>query len=69
MGEHRFDYAAGHGGQLIVLLHDLDMVIVVTSDPFYLLHNDEAWKYEQSNFNLVGKFIESLPLVEKGEPD
>jgi hypothetical protein len=43
------------------LLDELDMVIVVTSDPFYLIHTSEAWKHEQANFNLVGKFIKSLP--------
>jgi CubicO group peptidase (beta-lactamase class C family) len=61
VGEHHLNYAAGHGGQLIILLDDLDMVIVVTSEPFYLVHDSEAWKHEQANFNLVGKFIESLP--------
>jgi CubicO group peptidase (beta-lactamase class C family) len=60
-GDHHFNYAAGHGGQLIVLLDDLNMVIVVTSEPFYLQHDDEAWKHEQANINLVGKFIKSLP--------
>jgi CubicO group peptidase (beta-lactamase class C family) len=68
-GEHHFNYAAGHGGQLIVLLDDLGMVIVVTSDPFYLVHNSEAWKHEQANFNLVGKFITSLPKGEAGTPE
>jgi CubicO group peptidase (beta-lactamase class C family) len=61
-GDHHFSYAAGHGGNLIVLLADLDMIIVVTADPFYGkdLHW-QAWKYEQANINLVGKFIKSLP--------
>ena len=61
VGEHHFDFAWGHGGQLIVLLDELDMVIVVTSDPFYLQHDDESWKHEKANINLVGKFIKSLP--------
>jgi CubicO group peptidase (beta-lactamase class C family) len=60
-GEHRFDYAWGHGGQLLILLNDLDMVVVVISDPFYQQHDDESWKHERANINLVGKFIESLP--------
>jgi len=59
--DHHLNYAAGHGGNLIVLLDGLDMVIVVTSDPFHGQHDDEAWKYEQANFNLVGAFIKSLP--------
>jgi CubicO group peptidase (beta-lactamase class C family) len=61
VGEHHFDIAWGHGGQLIVFLDELDMVIVVTSDPFYLQHDAEAWKHELANVNLVGEFIKSLP--------
>jgi len=61
VGEHHFDIAWGHGGQLIVLLDDLDMVIVVTSYPFWLQHDAEAWKHELADVNLVGEFIASLP--------
>jgi CubicO group peptidase (beta-lactamase class C family) len=61
VGEHHFDMAWGHGGQLIVLLDDLDMVIVATSYPFWLQHDAEAWKHELAGVNLVGEFIESLP--------
>ena len=60
-GEHHFDFAWGHGGQLIVLLEELDMVIVVTAYPFYLEHTSEAWKHELANVNLVGEFIKSFP--------
>jgi len=60
-GEHRFDYAWGHGGQFVVLLDDLDMVIVVASDPFHRQHDAESWWHELANLNLVGKFIASLP--------
>jgi CubicO group peptidase (beta-lactamase class C family) len=62
VGEHHIDFAWGHGGQLIVLLADHDMVIVSTADPFYGkdLHW-RAWKHEQSIINVVGKFIKSLP--------
>jgi CubicO group peptidase (beta-lactamase class C family) len=60
-GDHHFYFAWGHGGQLIVLLDDLDMIVVVTSDPFWLQHDAEAWKHELANINLVGEFIKSLP--------
>jgi CubicO group peptidase (beta-lactamase class C family) len=60
-GDHYFDLAWGHGGQFIVLLDEFDMVIVLTSYPFWLQHDDEAWKHELANVNLVGKFIKSLP--------
>jgi len=60
-GDHHFDCAWGHGGQLIVLLDEFDMVIVVTAYPFWLQHDEQAWKHEKANINLVGKFIKSLP--------
>ncbi len=60
-GDHRFDYAAGHGGSLIVLLHDLDMIVVTTADPLYELPVDAGWAFEGAIVDLVGKFIESLP--------
>jgi CubicO group peptidase (beta-lactamase class C family) len=60
-GEHYFNLAWGHGGQLIFLLDELDMVIVATSYPFFLQHDDESWKHELANVNLVGEFIKSLP--------
>ncbi len=59
--DRRFDFAWGHGGQLIVLLDELDMIIVVTSYPFFLEHNSESWTHEVANIDLVGKFISSLP--------
>jgi CubicO group peptidase (beta-lactamase class C family) len=60
-GNHYFDLAWGHGGQFIVLLDEFDMVIVLTSYPFWLQHDDEAWKHELANVNLLGEFIKSLP--------
>lgn len=60
-GEHRFDFAWGHGGQLIVLLHDLDMVVVALSDPYYQQHDEESWKHERATLTLLGKFVHSLP--------
>jgi CubicO group peptidase (beta-lactamase class C family) len=60
-GDHHYDFAWGHGGQMIVLLDEFDMVIVLTSYPFYLEHNEESWKHERTNINLVADFIKSLP--------
>jgi len=59
-GDHQYSLAWGHGGQQIALLDEFDMVIVVTADPFYQEHNDQAWKYEKANLNLVANFIASL---------
>ena len=60
-GRHEFYYAAGHGGNLIVLLEDLDMVIVTTSDPLHFQFGGEAWEKEKAIINLVGRYIKSLP--------
>lgn len=70
VGERRFHFAWGHGGQMIVLLPDLEMVVVVTSDPFYrpIREDHEGWKHEQANFNLVGRFLAALPSPEGAIP-
>lgn len=60
IGDHPVNFAWGHGGQLIVLVDDLDMVVVVTADPFYLVVGGESWPHEKANFKLVGEFIDSL---------
>ena len=60
-GDHRFNVAWGHGGQQIVLLDELNMIVVVKADPFYARHGGGSWKYEKENLNLVGDFISSLP--------
>jgi CubicO group peptidase (beta-lactamase class C family) len=61
VGDHDFNFAWGHGGQLIVLLDDLDMVIVTTADPFFAEHSGNSWKHESAIMNMVGEFIKSLP--------
>ncbi len=60
-GGRTYPFAWGHGGQLIVLLEDQDMVIVATSDPYFLQHDAESWQMEQLTFNIVGKFLQLLP--------
>jgi CubicO group peptidase (beta-lactamase class C family) len=63
-GDHRFDFAWGHGGNLIILLDEFDMIIVTTANPLEDVHWDEGWKYEGAIINMVGKFIKSLPRGE-----
>jgi CubicO group peptidase (beta-lactamase class C family) len=60
-GDQHFSFAWGHGGQFIVLLDELDMVIVTTADPFFGEHSGNSWAHEKAVFNLVGAFVESLP--------
>lgn len=60
-GDQVYSLAWGHGGQQIAIVDELDLVIVVTADPLFAQHGDEAWKYEKQNLNLVADFIKSLP--------
>jgi CubicO group peptidase (beta-lactamase class C family) len=60
-GDYHVNFAWGHGGQLIVLVDDFDMVIVTTSYPFWLEHNDQSWKHEKAIITMVSEFINSLP--------
>ncbi|WP_420645379.1 serine hydrolase domain-containing protein [Candidatus Leptofilum sp.] len=61
VGGHDFNYAAGHGGNYIILLHDLDMVIVTTADPMHGVFGSESWQHEGAINNLVADFVASLP--------
>jgi CubicO group peptidase (beta-lactamase class C family) len=60
-GDHYFNYASGHGGNYIVLLDELDMVIVTTAYPFETDFGDWNWQYESAIIKLVAEFIESVP--------
>jgi CubicO group peptidase (beta-lactamase class C family) len=60
-GDHEVNFAWGHGGQLIVLEDQLDLVVVVTAYPFWLEHTSGSWKHEKAHISLVADFIASLP--------
>jgi CubicO group peptidase (beta-lactamase class C family) len=60
-GEHQFNYASGHGGNQIILLDALDMVIVVSADRLFGHFGGNAWTNERAIIDMVGKFINSLP--------
>lgn len=59
-GDYHVNFAWGHGGQLVVLVKDLDMVVVTTAYPFWLEHNDQSWKHEKAIITMVSEFISSL---------
>jgi len=61
VGDHRFNFAWGHGGQLIVLLDEFDMIVVTTADPLNDIPPADGWKYEKQVIDLVGEFVKSLP--------
>ncbi|MGD2166450.1 MAG: hypothetical protein PVH50_13085 [Anaerolineae bacterium] len=60
-GDHRYSLTWGHGGAQIALLYDLDMVIVVTTDPLHDQHGDSPRWLEKANLNLVAELVQPLP--------
>ncbi len=60
-GSHSYNLAWGHGGQQIALVDELNLLVVVTSDPLMAEHGGGPWKREKANLNLVADFIAKLP--------
>lgn len=60
-GNHDIDFAWGAGGQLIVLVDDLDMVVVTTADRLPHMHPDDLWIVTRPIMEMVGEFIASIP--------
>ena len=60
-GDHEFNFAWGHGGNLIVLVHDLDLIVVTTADNLAGVFGEESWEKESAIIDVVTKFIQSLP--------
>ncbi len=58
-GTHAFRYAWGHGGQMIAVIGDLNMVIVATAAPQSGFDN-AAWQKEKAVLEVVGRLIASL---------
>lgn len=59
-GAHPFHYAWGHGGQLIVLVHDLNMVVVTSANNLAGQFGEAAWQKEKAIMEMVGEFIASI---------
>ena len=55
------DAIAGHGGNMIALLDEINMVIVPNANPQYDSPVGQGWEYESAIIELVGKFIKSIP--------
>jgi len=52
-GSHQINFAWGHGGQLICIMEDLNMVVVtsVETQPGF---DNSAWQKEKAVMELVG---------------
>jgi CubicO group peptidase (beta-lactamase class C family) len=59
-GDHPFHYAWGHGGQLIVLVHDLNMIVVTSADNLAGQFGADAWQKEKAIMEMAGEFIASI---------
>jgi len=59
-GSHRFNFAWGHGGQLICVIPDLDMVVVTTATGLGGQFGEDAWRQESAVLELAGRLIASL---------
>ena len=60
-GNYSFNFAWGHGGQLIIIIQEMNMVIVVTADPLDGVSGDTAWIKTRKIIDLVAKYIASMP--------
>ncbi len=59
-GEHHVDFAWGHGGNFIFLVRELDLVVVVTANPWWGESSTAQWRHERAHLNLVGRFLAAL---------
>lgn len=59
---HRVNFAWGKGGQLIMMIPDLNMVIITTASYQGGDFSQENWRKEKAIFKIIGKFIYSLLL-------
>jgi CubicO group peptidase (beta-lactamase class C family) len=59
-GVHPLRYAWGHGGQLIVLVSDLNMVVVTSADNLFGQFGETSWRKEKAVMELVGEFISAI---------
>jgi len=60
VGKYKVNFAWGHGGQYIVIVPELNLVVVSTANPFLGDFSDEAWKMEKSIMDLIGRLISNI---------
>lgn len=59
-GPHHVDYAWGHGGQVVFVARDIDVVVVATARYLGADFGDSAWRQERGVLELVGQLVASL---------
>ncbi len=58
-GSHQIWFAWGHGGQMVVIIHDLNMVVVATASVPGIFDPD-AWPKSKAVMEFVGSFIKQI---------
>ena len=58
-GSHQIWFAWGHGGQMVTIIHDLNMVVVSTAS-IPGLFDSNAWPKSKAILELVGRFITKI---------
>jgi len=58
-GSHQIWFAWGHGGQMVVLIHDLNMVVVATA-LCPSIFDPDAWPKSKAVMELVGRLITKI---------
>ncbi len=60
VGSHQVYFAWGHGGQYIVIVPDLDMVVVSAADAFVGDFSQDSWEMEKGIMDLIGELVASI---------
>jgi CubicO group peptidase (beta-lactamase class C family) len=60
VGPYQVYFAWGHGGQYIVLVPELDLIVVSSADAFIGDFSDESWEMEGGIMDLIGEFVSSI---------
>jgi CubicO group peptidase (beta-lactamase class C family) len=59
-GAHKINFASGSGGQLIIIVQELKLVIVATADNLFLQFDSDAAQKQMKVWNLVGRFLVNI---------
>jgi CubicO group peptidase (beta-lactamase class C family) len=59
-GSHPIQFAWGHGGQLIILVPDLNMIVVTSADYLPGQFGEAAWQKTKAIMELAGGFIAAV---------